>query len=100
MEAQEKADLFASTFQAKCKLTAVERNEFSCLADLLEESEFELGVLQLEDSKSILGKLEEDSATGPDMLPTKILKRMANVLALPFLLLAQCIISTGRWPEP
>ena len=33
------------------------------------------------EAEHVLAKLDEDSATGPDLLPTKILKRMAKARA-------------------
>ena len=53
----------------------------------------------LEDAEKIMQKLDESSATGPDKVPTKILKRCAQALALPVAMLAQSILATGRWPE-
>ena len=47
----------------------------------------------------ILSKLREDSATGPDGLPTRILKQLAVELAPPVAMLAAKILQEERWPE-
>ena len=36
----------------------------------------------------ILREMKEDRATGPDMLPTKIIRECADVLAKPFKIMA------------
>ena len=41
-----------------------------------------------------------DSGTGPDRLPSRILKMCSTELALPVLLLAERIVETGFWPTP
>ena len=43
--------------------------------------------------------MKEDSATGPDMLPTKILRECADVLAKPFRMMALLILHQGVWPQ-
>ena len=42
--------------------------------------------------------LREDSATGPDLVPTRMIKRCAASLAVPVYLLAMTVLRTGRWP--
>ena len=44
----------------------------------------------------ILSGMKEDSATGPDMLPTTMLQECADVLAKPFRKLALLIFKQGR----
>ena len=61
---------------------------------------FELRPLRIAEAEKVLADLCEDSATGPDMVPARIPKRAASVLALPLLLLAERILAEGRWPEP
>ena len=46
-----------------------------------------------------MDKLRQDSGTGPDLLPARILKNCAASLAKPVLLLTLCILSSGVWPE-
>ena len=46
----------------------------------------------------ILKKLDETSGTGPDLLPTRILKKCCAELALPITLLTRLLLREGRWP--
>ena len=46
-----------------------------------------------------LGTLKIDSATGPDLLPTRILRECAVQLAKPFRLLAALILQYQTWPR-
>ena len=46
-----------------------------------------------------LSELRCDSATGPDAIPTKIMKECAKQLARPLFILANRILDTGRWPD-
>ena len=46
-----------------------------------------------------LAELDISSGTGPDLLPTRILKTMAKELGLPFAKLARLIIYWGIWPR-
>ena len=55
--------------------------------------------LREQDAKDVMDKLREDSGTGPDMLPARILKYCSGALAKPVLLLTTCILSSGLWPE-
>ena len=43
--------------------------------------------------------LSENSSTGPDLLPTRILRECAAALAKPILMLFNIILRTGLWPE-
>ena len=46
-----------------------------------------------------LEQLDENSGTGPDLLPTKILRECAAALAKPVRILFLIILSTGAWPD-
>ena len=59
----------------------------------------ELEELQLDAAEQVLKKLDPDSATGPDLLPSRILKRYASALSTPLKILGDQIINEGRWPE-
>jgi hypothetical protein len=50
-------------------------------------------------ARGIMEDLREDSATGPDRVPTRIIKRCAKALALPVYFLAVCILRRGHWPD-
>ena len=43
--------------------------------------------------------MKTDSATGPDLLPARILKECAKQLATPFRILAVLILQHGTWPQ-
>ena len=47
----------------------------------------------------ILRGLQGDNATGPDLLPTKMLRECADVLAKPFRFPCALILQQGVWPE-
>ena len=96
---QEKADVLAETFMKKYSLEDEQTNEYSITGGAPQSNAFEVETLKIADAASVLSKLSEDSATGPDMLPARILRKMSHVLAMPLLLLAQTILSAGRWPE-
>ena len=49
-------------------------------------------------AEKTLQALRDDSATGPDGVPTRVLKRCAAELAGAFLRLAKTVLRTGRWP--
>ena len=46
-----------------------------------------------------LSSLRPDSATGPDLLPARILKEMAAGLVKPVALLTCKIVDSGKWPD-
>ena len=47
----------------------------------------------------LLKKLDEQSGTGPDLLPSRILKRCASVLAWPVTLLTRKLPQKRIWPD-
>ena len=47
----------------------------------------------------ILRALDEDSSTGPDKLPNKLLKQCSAALALPVAMLCRLILLHGVWPD-
>ena len=55
--------------------------------------------LAVEAVEKTLSKLVENSATGPDLLPARILKLCTKQLALPVFLLAMAILRSGEWPQ-
>ncbi len=93
----EKASLLAETFTAKSRLPAEHVNEYTPIS----RSDAALsGFLRLRVRKvrKILKDLDEQSATGPDLIPTIILRRCAAQLDLPITLLARLCLNKGRWP--
>ena len=95
--AKGKANLLKDTFSAKYTLPAEARN---CYTELVQqELQEDWGVPSLKEATETLKKVREDSATGPDTLPTRVLKRCASELGVPLWKLASRILETGRWPE-
>lgn len=95
----EKATEFASHFQTKWVLPSTEEvNDFS---EVDSRGECMVGFLLLRtrNAISVLKKLREKSATGPDELGTIVLRRCAKELGPAFCKLCRSIVSTGRWPE-
>ena len=59
----------------------------------------DLHVVSVEEILSILEKLNVDSATGPDGIPTRVLNCCATALAKSVHILLQRIIEIGEWPK-
>ena len=55
-------------------------------------------VLRQRVAKAVLKNLNVDSGTGPDLVPSRILKYCANELCLPLILLCRIVVNTGVWP--
>ena len=49
--------------------------------------------------KCVVSSLRDDSSTGPDLLPARILKRCAEQLGKPLQSLLQRMLETQSWPE-
>ena len=99
LAAQNKADLFADSFSMKFVLSAAVVNEYSQIPPGPSRPQAKLKNLNEKDAKNVMEKLRVDSGTGPDLLPARILRYCAEVLAKPVLLLALSILSTGIWPQ-
>jgi len=96
--AQEKAAELARVFRNKSVLPESRTNAYTpldepCLAQMN-------GFLRVRKRKvlQILKNLDETSGTGPDLLPTRILKKCCAELALPITLLTRLLLREGRWP--
>ena len=99
LDCQAKAKLFAESFSSKFVLVEEEQNAYSELDDEFFKQRGSLPTITEEKAKDTLAKLREDSGTGPDLLPARILKQCAAVLAKPVQMLTLCILSAGVWPE-
>ena len=102
MGSAEKAELFRDTFTSKFVLPDPVTNRFSPIAaqpppQCLQQQEFTLP--GEETVEHTLAKLKEDSSTGPDLLPTRILKKLAKELAAPLRRLILRILREGKWPS-
>ena len=96
--AKEKANLLAHNFSSKWKLPAVVENKFFEL-ECFPAAPDNLVAIRTRRAQHFLSKLDESSATGPDLVPARVLKRLASVLALPFAKLARLIVNEGTWPD-
>ena len=98
---QEKAELFLDTFTKKYKLPASNSEVSADLGPRQEATPFDGNSLPIRTRNAIqvLRRLREDSATGPDHLATKVLKRCAKNLGRPVALLARLLLNCGRWPK-
>ena len=97
-EAGLKAQVFAKTFAGKNVLATKVLGTFSELQQC-PHHQLEPVVPSERRAFEILKNLREDSATGPDILPTKILRKVAAELAKPFVALASLIVAESRWPS-
>ena len=99
MDPQSKADHLAEAFSAKFKLNAREVNDYTEIEESRYRSQGSLDTLTELKAETYLKNLRMDSATGPDELPTRILRECAKQLARPVAQLARKILEEGRWPE-
>ena len=97
IDAQCKADCFVDTFAGKNAMCDLESNEYSEIDAELEPAD-EVRAPDVDVAVRILQGLDESSGTGPDLVPTKILKTCAQSLAYPIWLLAVSILTFGAWP--
>ena len=87
MGSAEKAELFRDTFTSKFVLPDPVTHRFSPIAaqpppQCLQQQEFTLPGEEM--VEQTLAKLKEDSSTGPDLLPSRILKKLSKELAAPY----------------
>ena len=95
--AGEKANVFAKTFAEKFILPGMTPNEYSELQFIRPRATGQQ--VSADSAHRVLMKLNEDSATGPDLLPTRILKVCADALCDPVSQLVQSILRWGQWPS-
>ena len=84
---KKKAKLFAEKITAKYTLIHREQNQYS---EIIKNAHVQMIVPMPHEQAAakILRGLQEDSATFPDLLPTKMLRECADVLVKPFRMLA------------
>ena len=98
---QEKSNVLANAFSGKWILPPVANNEYSDILvanDHASSSQSGFLLLRTRVLKRLLKALAVDSATGPDLISSRLLKFCADSLALPFCKLARCIVRYGIWP--
>lgn len=99
MDAKSEADLLAQTFADKYRLPEVEINCYTGLERGTSGRKHLLSQITEAMAEAVLNQFHNDSATGPDQLPTRILWECAKELAVPLCMLAKAILTQGRWPE-
>ena len=98
MSPEERANELASTFQKKSELPPVETNAYTEICNEPREPQAGFLRIRVKTAYKKLRDLDEDSGTGPDLLPARILKRCAGELSLPVALLSRKLLAEGRWP--
>ena len=99
LTAADKAELLSSAFQMKFSL-ALNPDGGDQIEEAYGADDFEQGFLLVRSrwTRRILKQLNENSATGPDGLPSMVLKICANELTHPVTKLLRMMLTQGRWP--
>ena len=87
--------LFREMLRSKNVMIEEEANEYSKVD--VAHAVFVYGLPTIEATEQALKHLDEDSALGPDKVPTRILKRSAHVLAPVLHMLIVAILTFGEW---
>ena len=102
MDSKSKADLLAATFKAKCCLPPhpTEKSMYDdiCEVDVAWPQKDLKQMLTVDRAEHFLKSIDECSATGPDLIPARVLKKCCAALAKPLLQLALMILQWGHWP--
>ena len=96
MEKQDKTEAFASTFRSKWVLPEAEQ------ASTAANSTLENGCfvpIRPKMSLECLKEIDPDSATGPDSIPSVVLKKMHMLLETPVTKIIRKIVAEDVWPE-
>eukprot|EP00969_Alexandrium_andersonii_P122075 5396925-Alexandrium_andersonii.AAC.1 len=93
-----KANVFADCFLEKWALPAESENEYTVLPPAVRGDD-DFVVVRTRRAAAVLRDLRDDSATGPDSLPARILRTCSKQLSLPFVKLARVILRAGEWPR-
>ena len=96
LDAEQKANCFVKCFESKNVMIEEEANEYSEVD--VAHAVFYSGLPTIEATEQALKQLDEDSALGPDMVPTRILKHCAHVLAPVLHMLIVAILTFAEWP--
>ena len=95
----EKAAELASVFREKAALPEREVNTYSDIGEYSGVPMSGFLRIRVRTVRKLLKKLDVHSGTGPDRLPTRILRTLCDELALPITLLARKLLSDGCWPQ-
>ena len=96
MTSKNKANLLAETFASKMTLPDMREDQFVAAPSIRQSNFFAVRVRNVERE---LAKLKVATATGPDQIPSRILKTLAAEIALPLTLLIRRILKEGYWPN-
>lgn len=96
LDSIEKANLLGKTFEDKSRLPPKQGDRFPADTQASQSSFF---LLRVKKTEQILRQIDPDKATGPDMLPGRILKECASELAVPLTMLARRLLTLGCWSE-
>lgn len=96
-EARSKAQLFMQVFLRKFQLPP-RTKELEQPHDKI-TSPSSLPVIRKRWARRVLKNIDVTKATGPDMIPGRILKECWQVLAFPLCLLTRLILASGIWPQ-
>ena len=97
-----KADHFAQSFTSKYVLPEAVFNDMSLLPATAQPTidvEQLVSSVSVQKTELVLSKLDASSATGPDLVPARVLKLYAKELAPVVCDLARQIIREARWPD-
>ena len=98
MDSPGKANLIGKTLVRKNVMAEIEENNYSRMnlqRELQEEEALPTAAMAFQ----LMNSIREDSGTGPDGLPARIIKYCAAQLAYPVAILAMRIILLGVWPQ-
>ena len=98
LETKQTANLIVKTSSANFYLLPAEANSYSEIDGALCRAQKTPVAISEDVVQKVLAKLSEDSGTGPDLLPTRVLKRCSEELAEPVRMLTGRILKTGVWP--
>ena len=97
VEAKAKADAFAKVFESKSQLPPeVIDTPFFSSPEVVRE---DFVPFRTRDTKKLFKKLDVAKATGPDRISAVILKRLGDLLAMPFTRVCRRLFYEGCWPE-
>ena len=94
-----KAELFAQTFMSKSKLREQATEPLAAPMALHAEQQWQPGQIGVADVAKAFQSLREESATGPDLVASRVLKECSEQLAAPVHALLQRILESGHWPD-
>ena len=99
LDAKDKADLLARTLKSKFVLQDRAINHYTDLEPTAWRGMKAPAAATVKMAEKTMKDLNVSSSTGPDLLPTRILKECAKQLAKPVCMLANLIVKHGRWSE-